>query len=74
MSYPATELVLDGNGNVYHLGLSPNDLADTILLVGDQDRVEQITKQFDTIRHRSQHREFVVSPMIIPPMRHLIQL
>ena len=59
MSYPATELVLDGNGNVYHLGLAPNDLADTILLVGDQDRVEQITKQFDTIRHRSQHREFV---------------
>ena len=32
MSYPATELVLDKNGNVYHLGFSPADLADKIIL------------------------------------------
>ena len=59
MSYPATELVLDKNGNVYHLGFSPDDLADKIILVGDQDRVHQVSKQFDSITHRSQHREFV---------------
>ena len=59
MSYPATELVLDKNGNVYHLGFSPDDLADKIILVGDQDRVHQVSKQFDSVTHRSQHREFV---------------
>ncbi|MDC3253091.1 nucleoside phosphorylase [Crocinitomicaceae bacterium] len=59
MQYPPTELVLDANGNVYHLGLSKSDIADTILLVGDQDRVDLIASFFDTIEHSSQHREFV---------------
>jgi uridine phosphorylase len=59
MKYPATELVLDALGNVYHLGISPNSLADTIILVGDQDRVAMVSGLFDTIEHRSRHREFV---------------
>ena len=59
MQYPPTELVLDANGNVYHLGLSKSDIADTILLVGDQDRVDLVASFFDTIEHSSQHREFV---------------
>jgi len=57
--YPPTELALNGRGHIYHLGLSPDELADTILLVGDQDRVSLISAFFDTIEHRSQHREFV---------------
>jgi uridine phosphorylase len=59
MQYPPTELVLDANGNVYHLGLSKENVADTILLVGDQDRVDLIASLFDTLEHASQHREFV---------------
>lgn len=59
MQYPASELVLDRNGRVYHLGLSPDQLAETVILVGDQDRVALISGFFDTIEHRSQHREFV---------------
>lgn len=59
MRYPATELVLDGNGAVYHLGLLPHQLADKIILVGDQDRVGKISRFFDEIEHQVQHREFV---------------
>lgn len=59
MQYPASELVLDKNGQVYHLGLHPKDLAPIVLLVGDQDRVSMISAFFDTIEHTSQHREFV---------------
>lgn len=57
--YPPTELALNSKGQIYHLGLSPDELADTILLVGDQDRVSLISAFFDTIEHQSQHREFV---------------
>jgi uridine phosphorylase len=59
MHYPPTELVLNSEGQVYHLGLSPENIADKILLVGDQDRVALISSFFDSIEHRSQHREFV---------------
>ena len=59
MQYPASELVLDANGCVYHLGLSPENISSKIILVGDQDRVSMISSFFDTIEHQSQHREFV---------------
>lgn len=59
MQFPATELVLDTNGAVYHLGLKPHQLASKIILVGDQDRVAKISRFFDAIEHRVQHREFV---------------
>lgn len=59
MKYPASELVLDSKSNVYHLGISPEDIAHTVLLVGDQDRVAAISAFFDEITHRSKHREFV---------------
>ncbi|MFM6945916.1 MAG: nucleoside phosphorylase [Flavobacteriales bacterium] len=59
MQYPATELVLDANGAVYHLGLQPDQLASKVILVGDQDRVAKISRFFDVIEHRVQHREFV---------------
>ena len=57
--YSETELVLNSKKQVYHLGLSPNDLARKIILVGDQDRVQMISDFFDKIEHQSQHREFV---------------
>lgn len=59
MHYPASELVLDANGRVYHLGLHPENIADTVILVGDQDRVGLVSSFFDHVEHRSQHREFV---------------
>ncbi len=59
MHYPPTELVLNSEGQVYHLGLSPEQLASKVILVGDQDRVAMVSSFFESIEHRSQHREFV---------------
>jgi uridine phosphorylase len=59
MHYPPTELVLNAQGAVYHLGLLPAQLAQKVILVGDQDRVAKISRFFDHIEHRVQHREFV---------------
>ena len=57
--YSETELVLNSKKQVYHLGLSPNNLAHKIILVGDQDRVQLVSEFFEKIEHKSQHREFV---------------
>ena len=57
--YSETELVLNSKKQVYHLGLSPNNLAHKIILVGDQDRVPMVSEFFEKIEHKSQHREFV---------------
>lgn len=54
----ASELTLDKNGKVYHLGVGPGDLAETIILVGDQDRVKFIGNFFDSVRFETQNREF----------------
>lgn len=59
MSFKSSELVLNNKSQVYHLGLSAENIADKIILVGDQDRVNLVSSFFDTIEHRSQHREFV---------------
>jgi uridine phosphorylase len=59
MQFPATELVLDAKGAVYHLGLLPEQLATKVILVGDQDRVAKISCYFDHIEFKIQHREFI---------------
>lgn len=59
MQFPATELVLDEKGAVYHLGLLPEQLAAKIILVGDQDRVAKISCNFEHIEFKIQHREFI---------------
>lgn len=57
--FPSSELVLDSKNNVYHLGLNASELAEKVIVVGDQDRVAMISAFFETIEHTSQHREFV---------------
>ena len=54
-----TDLILNPDGSVFHLGLKPHQIADTILGVGDPDRVEQVSKYFDSIEFKNQKREFV---------------
>ena len=58
MKIKESELILNPDGSVYHLNLKPEHIADTILFVGDQDRVEKITKHFDYIELSIQKREF----------------
>lgn len=52
-------LVFNKRGAIYHLDLKPEDIADTIICVGDQDRVKQISKYFDSIELKKRNREFV---------------
>ena len=56
---PESELVLNENGSVYHLDLLPENISDTIVLVGDQGRVGKISKHFDAIEYVGQKREFL---------------
>ncbi len=58
MAIKESELILNPDGSVYHLNLKPENIADTIIFVGDQDRVEKITKHFDTVEFSIQKREF----------------
>jgi uridine phosphorylase len=58
MAIKASELILNPDGSVYHLNLKPENVAETIILVGDQDRVEKVSKHFDTIEFTTQKREF----------------
>ena len=58
MKIKESELILNADGSVYHLNLKPENISDTILFVGDQDRVEKITKHFDNIEFSTQKREF----------------
>ncbi len=53
-----SELILNPDGSVYHLNLKPEHIANTIIFVGDQDRVAKITKHFDNIEFETQKREF----------------
>lgn len=53
-----SELILNEDGSVYHLNLKPENISNTIIVVGDQDRVEKITKHFDNIEFETQKREF----------------
>ncbi len=54
-----SELIINSRGAVYHLDLRPEELADTIITVGDPDRVSAVSKHFDTIETRCNHREFI---------------
>ena len=54
-----SELIINNRGAVYHLDLRPEELGTTVLTVGDPDRVSEVSKYFDHIEHKSQHREFI---------------
>jgi len=54
----SSELILNPDGSVYHLQLKPEHIAHDIIFVGDQDRVGNITKHFDSIEFTIQKREF----------------
>jgi len=54
-----SELILNARGAIYHLDLKPDEIADTVLLVGDPDRVKEVSKHFDNTEFKTQHREFI---------------
>jgi len=54
-----SELIINSRGAVYHLNLRPEELADTVITVGDPGRVAEVSKHFDRIEGRYEHREFI---------------
>jgi len=54
-----SELIINPRGAVYHLDVRPEELAQTIITVGDPDRVSAVSKYFDEVEVKRQHREFV---------------
>ena len=58
-SIAESELILNPDGSMYHLHLHPEELANTIITVGDPDRVNQVSKHFDKIECKKQNREYM---------------
>jgi uridine phosphorylase len=59
MPISETDLILHADGSVYHLHLKPEDIADTIIVVGDPERVPLVSKYFDSVEFKNHKREFV---------------
>ncbi len=54
-----SELILNERGAIYHLDARPEEMADTIITVGDPGRVGNVSKHFDSVECIMQHREFI---------------
>ncbi|GLB51363.1 phosphorylase [Neptunitalea chrysea] len=54
-----SELILNPDGSIYHLNLLPEDIAPTVITVGDPNRVKRVSQHFDTIEVKKEKREFV---------------
>ncbi|WP_316737241.1 nucleoside phosphorylase [Pedobacter aquatilis] len=59
MKIPESDLIINPDGTIYHLNLLPEDIADTIITVGDPDRVAEVSKYFDSIELKKGKREFI---------------
>lgn len=57
--FPASQLIINSDGSIFHLHLKPEHLADKIILVGDPERVEMIASYFESIECEVRNREFV---------------
>lgn len=54
-----SELIINNRGAIYHLDMLPEDVADTVIFVGDPGRVKEVSKHFDTVEVKNEHREFI---------------
>jgi uridine phosphorylase len=55
-----SELLINNRGAIYHLNVRPEELADIIITVGDQNRVKEVSKYFDSVECICKHREFIM--------------
>lgn len=56
--FPPSELLVEPNGAIYHLGVKPEQLADKVILVGDPCRVPKVAAFFETQECDVSAREF----------------
>ncbi|MEX6687190.1 nucleoside phosphorylase [Danxiaibacter flavus] len=54
-----SELIINARGAIYHLDVTPEELATTIITVGDPGRVKEVSKHFDSVEVKREHREFI---------------
>jgi uridine phosphorylase len=54
-----TDLLINPDGSIYHLNLKPEQVGDTVILVGDPDRVAEISWYFDNVEYMIRNREFI---------------
>jgi len=54
-----SEMILNTRGAIYHLNLKPDEIGSTVFLVGDPDRVKEVSKHFDKIEYKGEYREFI---------------
>jgi len=59
MPFKDSELIITPRGSVYHLDLKPENVGDYVILVGDPDRVKEVSRHFDSIEFKTQNREFI---------------
>ena len=59
MRIPESELIINGDGSVFHIHLKPEELADNVIMVGDPSRVDMIGEYLTDIEFRHASREFV---------------
>lgn len=64
-----SELIINNRGAVYHLNCRPEEIAPTIITVGDPDRVKEVSKHFDTVEFKNNHREFVTHTGLVGKKR-----
>ena len=55
---PASELIINEDGSIFHLHLLPEQLADIVILVGDPGRVALVASFFDSVECEVESREF----------------
>ena len=67
-----SELIINSRGAIYHLDLRPDELAHKIFLVGDPGRVSVVSKYFDRIEIKQQHREFISHTGLIGSERYSV--
>lgn len=58
-SIAPSELIINNRGAIYHVNCRPEEIAHTIITVGDPDRVKEVSKHFDKIEFKNNHREFI---------------
>lgn len=58
MVIPESELIINGDGSIFHLHLKPGQLADKVILVGDPARVDDVASRFDSVECNVSNREF----------------
>ena len=59
MRIAESELIINGDGSVFHLHMRPEQLADNVILVGDPGRVDMVAEFLTDIEFRNSSREFV---------------